>query len=179
MTKDIEKILYKKEQILARATELGKKISEDYQGKKLILVGILKGASIFMADVLKEITIPCQIDFMAVSSYHGGTKSSGEVKLIKDLDTPIEGFDVLLVEDILDTGRTLNYIVNLLKNRKPSSINICTMLDKPSKRVVDISAKYIGFEIPDEFVLGYGLDYKEEYRNLPFIGVLKPSVYSN
>lgn len=178
MFNDVEKILFSQEKILERTKVLGTQISQDYMGKKLILISILKGSAIFMADLLKNITIPCQIDFMAVSSYCGGTKSTGEVKIIKDLDMSLEGFDVLLVEDILDTGRTLNYIKNLLKNRNPSSINICTMLDKPSKRVVDIDAKYVGFKIPDEFVVGYGLDFKEEYRNLPFVGILKPSVYS-
>ena len=153
-------------------------ISEDYKDKNLLMVSVLKGSVIFMSDLMRKITIPCRIDFMAVSSYNGGTKSSGEVKIIKDLDKPIEGYDLLVVEDVLDSGLTLDYILKLLKSRNPKSIKICTLLDKPQRRKVNITADYSGFEIPDEFIVGYGLDYDEKYRNLPFIGCLKSEIYS-
>lgn len=145
--------------------------------KNLLLVGILKGSVVFMSDLMKEITIPARIDFMSVSSYGAGVKTSGVVKIVKDLDIPLQGYDVLIVEDILDSGLTLHYIIDLLKSRSPKSVKICTLLDKPYSRRVDVKTDYHGFEIPDKFVVGYGLDYAERYRNLPFVGVLKPQVY--
>lgn len=178
MKSDIEKVLLSQEQIKNIVLELGKRISHDYKDKNLMLISILKGSIVFMSELMRTITINCQIDFLAVSSYGNSTKTSGEVKIIKDLDVSLEGFDVLIVEDILDSGMTLNYVMNLLKNRNPNSINICTLLDKPSRREVEVEAKYIGCEIPNEFVVGYGLDYAEKYRNLPFVGVLKPNIYS-
>jgi hypoxanthine phosphoribosyltransferase len=150
----------------------------DYGGKNLLMVSILKGSVVFMADLMRAISIPVRIDFMSVSSYGTGVKTSGVVKIIKDLDINLAGYDVLIVEDILDSGLTLKYIADLLKSRNPRSVAICTLLDKPERRKADISADYLGFEIPDKFVVGYGLDYAEKYRNLPFIGVLKPEVYS-
>lgn len=178
MVKDIEKVLISQEELSGIVKDLGAKISEDYKDKDLLLVSILKGSVIFMADLMREITIPCNIDFMAVSSYGSGTKTSGVVKIIKDLDKSIEGKDLLIVEDILDSGRTLNYIRGILLARNPKSIRICTLFDKPERREVDLYADYIGSRVPNEFIVGYGLDYNEYYRNLPYIGVLKESVYS-
>ena len=177
MIEDIERVLLSEEQIHEIVSRLGRQISEDYKDKKLLMVSVLKGSVVFMADLMRAITIPCEIDFMAVSSYGSGTESSGEVKIIKDLDRPIEGYDLLLVEDILDSVKTLHYISEMLRARKPASIKICTFLDKPERRQVDIYADYIGFTIPNEFVVGYGLDYAEKYRNVPFLGVLSRSVY--
>lgn len=177
MLNDLAEILLTKEEIEKKVAELGEKISEDYKDKNLLLVGILKGCVVFMSDLMKHITIPARIDFMSVSSYGAGVKSSGVVKIIKDLDNPIQGYDVLIVEDILDSGLTLHYIIDLLKSRKPNSIRICTLLDKPYSRKVEVKTDYCGFEIPDKFVIGYGLDYAEKYRNLPFVGVLKPEIY--
>ncbi len=179
MRDDMEKILIDERQISERVLELGKQISEDYKDKNLFLVSVLKGSFMFMADLVRAIDIHAPLDFMAVSSYGAGTKTSGVVKIIKDLDVPLEGYDLLVVEDILDSGLTLEYILELLNARNPKSIRICTLLDKPDRRQVHIDAYYIGFEIPDEFVVGYGLDYAENYRNLPYIGVLKPEVYSD
>lgn len=178
MVKDIEKVLISQEELSKIVKDLGAKISEEYKDRDLLLVSILKGSVIFMADLMREITIPCNIDFMAVSSYGSGTKSSGVVKIIKDLDKSIEGKDLLIVEDILDSGRTLNYIREILLARNPKSIRICTLFDKPERREVDLYADYIGSRVPNEFIVGYGLDYNEYYRNLPYIGVLKESVYS-
>ncbi len=178
MINSVEKVMISEEKIAEIVSDLGAKISEDYKDKNLLMVSILKGSVIFMSDLMRKITIPCRIDFMAVSSYNGGTKSSGEVKIIKDLDKPIEGYDLLVVEDVLDSGLTLDYILKLLKSRNPKSIKICTLLDKPQRRKVNITADYSGFEIPDEFIVGYGLDYDEKYRNLPFIGCLKSEIYS-
>ena len=178
MFNDIDRVLISQEELSNVVKELGKKISEDYKDKDLLLVSILKGSVIFMADLMREITIPCNIDFMAVSSYGSGTKSSGVVKIIKDLDSSIEGKDLLIVEDILDSGRTLSYIREILLARNPKSIKICTLFDKPERREVDLYADYIGARVPNEFIVGYGLDYNEYYRNLPYIGVLKESVYS-
>lgn len=177
---DIERVLLSEEQLKEIIEKLGKQISEDYKDSdnKLILVSVLKGSVVFMGDLMRAITLPCCIDFMSVSSYGSGTSSSGVVKIIKDLDTNvIEGADLLIVEDILDSGKTLSYLTDLLRQRKPSSIKICTLLDKPERRVVDLKADYAGSVIPDAFVVGYGLDYDEKYRNLPFVGILKPSVY--
>ena len=178
MLNDIEKVIIDEKKLSDIVKELGAKISRDYKGKNLLMISVLKGSVVFMSDLLRQISIPCQIDFMSVSSYHGGVKSSGVVKILKDLDIPLEGFDLLIVEDILDSGQTLSYITKILSARKPKSMKICTLLDKPMARKSPIEADYVGTQIPDEFVIGYGLDYKEEYRNLPFVGVLKPSIYS-
>lgn len=177
MREDIKEILLDEEAIRQKIKELGHKISKDYAGKELILIGILKGSVMFMSDLLKEITIPCSMDFMAVSSYGSSTKSSGIVRILKDLDFEIEGKDILLVEDIIDTGVTLKYLLEYLNGRKPNSLNIVCLLDKPERRKVQVEAKYIGFSMPDEFLVGYGLDYAEKYRNLPFIGILKEEIY--
>lgn len=178
MLNDIEKIFYSQEEIAAIVRDLGARISRDYEGKDPILVSILKGSVVFMADLMRAITIPCEIDFMATSSYGGGTKTSGVVKLIKDLDRNISGRHLIIVEDILDSGMTLSYIIEMLEARHPADIRICTLFDKPSRRTADVHAAYSGIEVPDEFIVGYGLDYNEKYRNLPFIGVLKPEIYS-
>lgn len=178
MRNDIEKILVTKEELNEKITEMGKKISEDYNGKDLLMVSVLKGSVVFMADLMRAITIPVTIDFMSVSSYGSGTKSSGVVKIIKDLDSDIAGKDILLIEDILDSGNTLYYLKNMLLNRNPNSIKIATLLDKPERRTADIHADYSGFQIPDKFVVGYGLDFDQKYRNFPEIGVLKPEVYT-
>ena len=162
------------EQIVKR---LGEKISRDYQGKNLLLVSVLKGSVVFMADLMRAISVPCRIDFMAVSSYGSGVKTSGVVKIAKDLDIPLAGYDVLVVEDILDSGMTLSYILELLQSRGPKSIRLCTLFDKPDRRTANVKADYVGAVVPDEFIVGYGLDYDEKYRNLPFVGVLKPQVY--
>jgi hypoxanthine phosphoribosyltransferase len=175
---DIEEVLLSSEEIHKKIAELGKSISTDYKDKNLLMVSILKGSIVFMADLMREVTIPARIDFMSVSSYGAGVKTSGVVKITKDLDIPIEGYDLLIVEDILDSGLTLHYIIDILKSRKPKSISICTLLDKPERRKVEVRSDYVGFNIPDKFVVGYGLDYAEKYRNLPYIGVLKPSVYA-
>lgn len=179
MHDDIKNVLVTEDQLKARVKELGAQISKDYAGKDLLLVSILKGSVVFMADLMRAIDIPCEIDFMVVSSYGGAnTTSTGLVKIIKDLDADLSGKDVLIVEDILDTGVTLFNLVPMLKMRHPNSVKICTILDKPSRRKADIRADYTGIEVPDEFVVGYGLDYDEKYRNLPYVGVLKPEVYS-
>lgn len=179
MINDIEKVLIDEQELSDIVMRLGKQISEDYKDKDLLLVSILKGSVMFMADLMREITIPCNIDFMAVSSYGSGSKSSGVVKIIKDLDKSIEGKDLLIVEDILDSGRTLNYIKTILEARGIRSLKICTLFDKPERREVDLFADYIGAMVPNEFIVGYGLDYDEYYRNLPYIGALKRSVYEN
>lgn len=178
MINDIKEILINEEQIKEINKKLGEQISKDYAGKKLLLVSILKGAVVFMSDIMREINLPCRIDFMVVSSYGKDVKTSGVVKIVKDLDINLEGYDVLIIEDILDTGLTLSYIVDILKGRNPNSVKICTFLDKPDRRVADIKADYTGMAVPDEFVVGYGLDYDEKYRNLPFVGILKPEIYS-
>ena len=175
---NIAQILLSEEQIKAKVSEMAAKISEDYKDKKLLLVGILKGSMVFMADLMRFLDINAKIDFMSVSSYGSSTVSSGQVRIIMDLKSPVEDYDILLVEDILDSGATLSYLKEVLLARQPRSICIATLLDKPARRKADISADYRGFEIPDEFVVGYGLDFNEDYRNLPFIGVLKPEAYS-
>ena len=179
MKNDIKKVLISEEELSNIVRSLGKQITEDYKGKDLMIVSILKGSIIFMADLMRAIDTPCTIDFMAVSSYGSGTKTSGVVKIIKDLDASIEGKDLLIVEDILDSGRTLSYIKEILLARNPKSIKICTLFDKPERRDADIYADYIGSKVPNEFIVGYGLDYDEHYRNLPYIGVLKESVYND
>ena len=180
MQDDIKEILITEEALQARVAELGAQISRDYAGKDLLLVSILKGAVVFMADLMRAVTIPASIDFMVVSSYGGAnTTTTGLVKIVKDLDADLSGRDVLIVEDIMDTGVTLSRLVPMLKMRNPESVRICAILDKPSRRKADIQPDYKGFEVPDEFVVGYGLDYDEKYRNLPFVGVLKSEVYSH
>ena len=178
MKNDILKVLVTEEEIKTKVSELGAQISRDYKDKNLLLVSILKGSVVFMADLMRAITVPAKIDFMAVSSYGSGTKTTGVVKIVKDLDLDLHGYDVLIVEDILDSGMTLKYITDLLKSRGTKSIKIATLLDKPSRRKVDIKADYFCFDIPDEFVVGYGLDYDEMYRNYPSVGILKPEVYN-
>ena len=178
MRDDIQTVLVTEEQLRAKVAELGAQVSRDYAGRDLLLVSILKGAVVFMADLMRAVTIPCSIDFMVVSSYGGtNTESTGLVKIVKDLDADLSGRDVLIVEDVLDTGVTLSNLVPMLKMRHPNSVRICAILDKPARRKTDIRADYIGFEVPDAFVVGYGLDYDEKYRNLPFVGVLRPEVY--
>jgi len=174
---DVAEILITEKQIQERTRELGRQISKDYEGQDLVLVCVLKGAITFLADLMREITIAHSIDFMAISSYGASTESSGIVRILKDLDTNVEGRNVLIVEDIIDTGRTLNYITRNLQTRHPKSLRICTLLNKPSRRQIDISVDYVGFEIPNKFVIGYGLDFAEIYRSLPYIGVLKPEKY--
>lgn len=178
MLNDIEKVLLSEDELKKIVEDLGAKITEDYKGKNLVVVSVLKGSVVFMADLMRAIKIPCSIDFMAVSSYGSGTKTSGVVKIIKDLDSEVVcGSDLLIVEDILDSGVTLEYLMKVLSARNPNSIRICTLLDKPERRRADIKADYSGAQIPDAFVVGYGLDYDEKYRNLPFVGILKPEVY--
>ncbi|MBT1046098.1 hypoxanthine phosphoribosyltransferase [Enterococcus faecium] len=179
LEKDIERILIPQEEIQVRCKELGKELTEIYQNTNPLVVGVLKGAVPFMADIVRSIDTYLELDFMDVSSYGNATVSSGEVKIVKDLDTNVEGRDLLIVEDIIDSGRTLAYLVDLFKYRKAKSVKIVTLLDKPEGRVVNIEADYVGFNVPNEFVVGYGLDYAEAYRNLPYIGVLKPSVYQS
>jgi len=175
---DIAEILLDADTIEQKVRELGARVANDYAGRDLVLVSILKGALPFLADLMREIPIYCSLDFLEVSSYGAGTSSSGVVRILKDLAKPIEGRDVLVVEDILDTGQTLSYVIEHLRAQRPASIRLCVLLDKPARRVVPIEIDYRGFEIPDKFVVGYGLDYAERYRNLPFVGVLKPEVYA-
>lgn len=167
------KMMLTEEEVTAKIKEIGQLISKDYEGKSVHLVCILKGASFFACELAKSITVPVTIDFMSVSSYGGGTESSGHVKIVKDLDIPIEGENVIVVEDIIDSGRTLSHLMNLLKSRNPESIALCALLDKPERRVVEVDVKYTGFQVPDLFVVGYGLDYDQKYRNLPYIGVVE------
>ena len=177
MNADILRVLYSEEELEAKCAELGAQISKDYEGKNLLLVSVLKGAVVFMTDLMRHITVPCSIDFMVVSSYGSGVKTSGVVKIVKDLDADLAGKDLLIVEDILDTGMTLHYLKQLLQDRNPNSIRIATLLDKPERRRAAVRADYVGYQVPDEFVVGYGLDYDEKYRNLPYVGILKPEVY--
>ncbi|EHJ55914.1 hypoxanthine-guanine phosphoribosyltransferase [Streptococcus urinalis FB127-CNA-2] len=178
LEQDIEKILFSEEDIIKETKKLGKQITEDYQGKNPLLVGVLKGSVPFIAELIKHIDTHVELDFMVVSSYHGGMSSSGEVKIIKDVDTNIEGRDVVFIEDIIDTGRTLLYLRDMFKYRKAKSVKIATLFDKPEGRVVDIDADYVCYDVPNEFIVGYGLDYAENYRNLPYVGVLKEEIYS-
>lgn len=178
MHKDIQEILFTEEQIQAKVKELGQQISQDFAGRNVLMVCILKGAFIFMADLVKVIDIPLEIDFMAVSSYGHSTKSSGIVKIVKDLDVPVEGRTVMIVEDIIDSGLTLSYLIDVLERRNALSIHVATLFDKPGRRTSELEADYKGFTLPDAFVVGYGLDYNEKYRNLPYIGILKDDVYS-
>ena len=177
MHQDVEKILVTEEELNAIAHRLAKQITKDYEGKKLLLVGVLKGSIYFFTDLTRYIDLPCNIDFIQASSYGAGTVSSGNIQIIKDIADDLTGFDVLLVEDILDTGNTLKYIHDMLSKRNPESIAVVTLLDKPARRTADIKADYVGVDVPDAFVVGYGLDYDQYYRNLPYIGVLKKSIY--
>jgi len=174
---DVEEVLLSGEQVQARVAELGAQLAADYAGRDPVLVSVLKGSIIFLADLVRAMPIPLSIDLMEVSSYGASTESSGQVRILKDLSTSIAGRDVIVVEDIIDTGLTLNYLLRYLHDRGPSSIRICCLLDKPARRLAEIEIDYRGFTIPDRFVIGYGLDYGERYRNLPYIGVLRPSVY--
>jgi hypoxanthine phosphoribosyltransferase len=177
MSEDIESILFSEEQIQEIVKKVGAEITRDYVGKNLLMVSVLKGSVVFMADLMRAITIPARIDFMSVSSYGSGVKTTGVVKIIKDLDINLQGYDILVVEDILDSGKTLQYLRKLIGSRKPASIKICTLFDKPDRREVEITPDYRGAVIPDAFIVGYGLDYDEKYRNLPYVGILKPEVY--
>ncbi len=177
MKEDIKEILFSEEEIKQRIRIIGKKISGDYREKFPLLVCILRGAFMFLADLVREIDVPVSVDFMAISSYGGKTESTGQVKILKDLDTPIEGRHVLIVEDIVDTGLTMDAVTRLLRTRKPLSLRIATLLDKAERRKIPVNVDYYGFRVPNEFVVGYGLDYEEKYRNLPFIGILKEEIY--
>ena len=174
---DVEEILLTEDQIHARVAELGAQLTADYLGRAPVLISVLKGSIVFLADLVRGMELPLSIDIIEVSSYGAATESSGQVRILKDLSNPIEGRDVIVVEDIIDTGLTLNYLLRYLRGKNPRSLRICALLDKPARRLVDIPIDYLGFTIPDQFVVGYGLDYGEFYRNLPFIGVLRPEVY--
>lgn len=174
---DIQEVLFSEEQLKNRVQEIARQITADYQGKEIMLISVLRGSFVFMADLCRAIDLPCTLDFMAVSSYGKGTKSSGQVQITKDLSEDITDRHIIVVEDILDSGNTLSYLLKILENRHPASIRLCTLLDKPDRRVKPVEVHYSGFTIPDAFVVGYGLDYAEKYRNLPYIGILKPRVY--
>lgn len=174
---DIQEVLFSEEQLKNRVREIAQQITADYQGKEIMLISVLRGSFVFMADLCRAIDLPCTLDFMAVSSYGKGTKSSGQVQITKDLSEDISDRHIIVVEDILDSGNTLSYLLKLLENRHPASIRLCTLLDKPERRTKPVQVHYSGFTIPDAFVVGYGLDYAEKYRNLPYIGILKPEVY--
>jgi hypoxanthine phosphoribosyltransferase len=176
LTLGVSKVLIEEDVVAARVAELGSEISNDYAGKDLLLVGVLKGAVFFMADLMRQLSIPCEVDFMAISSYGASTDSSGVVRILKDLDINIEGRAVLVVEDIIDSGLTLSYLIRNLESRNPASLEICALLTKPERREIDVDVRYTGFEIPNEFVIGYGLDFGERYRNLPYVAVLDPDV---
>lgn len=177
MHEDVEEILLSEEQITQRVAELGRRLAADYDGRFPVLVSVLKGSIVFLADLVRSMPVPLSVDLMELSSYGAATESSGQVRILKDLSGPIEGRDVIVVEDIIDTGLTLNYLLKYLHDRGPASVRICCLLDKPARRLAEIEIDYRGFTIPDRFVIGYGLDYDERYRNLPYIGVLRPSVY--
>lgn len=177
LEQDIQEILFSEEQLKNRVAEIAREIERDYQGKEVMLISVLRGSFIFMADLCRAIDLPCTLDFMSVSSYGSGTTSSGQVQITKDLSEDITGRHIIVVEDILDSGNTLSYLLQLLQARSPASVRLCTLLDKPSRRTKEVELHYSGFTIPDYFVVGYGLDYAEKYRNLPYIGILKPCVY--
>ncbi|TCZ74335.1 hypoxanthine phosphoribosyltransferase [Paenibacillus albiflavus] len=179
MLNDIQEVLYSEEELQAKVAELGAQLSVEYADKNPLVICVLKGAFIFMSDLVQNITVPLELDFMAVSSYGSSTKSSGVVKILKDLDVPVEGRHVIIVEDIIDSGLTLSYLIDVLERRNALSIAVVALFDKPKRRTVDLEPDYKGFTIPDEFVVGYGLDYAEKYRNLPFVGILKPEIYSH
>jgi hypoxanthine phosphoribosyltransferase len=172
----VGEVLIEEETLTARVGELGAEVSADYADRDLLLIGVLKGAVFFMADLMRRLTIPCEVDFMAISSYGASTDSSGVVRILKDLDTNIEGRHVLVVEDIIDSGLTLSYLVRNLESREPASLEVCALLTKPERREIEVPVRYVGFEIPNRFVIGYGLDYAERYRNLPYVGVLDPAL---
>ena len=174
LTRGVSKVLIEEDAVAARVAELGAEVSTDYADKDLLLVGVLKGAVFFMADLMRQLTIPCEVDFMAISSYGAATDSSGVVRILKDLDINIEGREVLVVEDIIDSGLTLSYLMRMLESRNPASLEVCALLTKPARREIDVRVRYTGFEIPNEFVIGYGLDFGERYRNLPYVAVLDP-----
>ena len=178
LEKDIQEVLFSQQQLEERVDQIAQEITRDYAGKEIVLISVLRGSFVFMADLCRRIDLPCTIDFMSVSSYGSGTSSTGQVQITKDLSGDISGKHILVVEDILDSGNTLSYLLKLLEQRKPASIRLCTLLDKPERRVKPVEVHYSGFTIPDAFVVGYGLDYNERYRNLPYIGVLKPEIYS-
>jgi hypoxanthine phosphoribosyltransferase len=177
LSNDVAEILITEEQIRQRTRDLARQISRDYQGRDLLLICVLKGGIVFLVDLMRELTIPHSVDFMATSSYGDATESSGVVRILKDLENPIQGRHVLIVEDIIDTGHTLDYLTRILRERNPASLRVCTLLNKPDRREVHIVIDYLGFDIPNRFVVGYGLDFGELYRNLPFVGVLKPELY--
>ena len=179
MLKDIEKVLFSEEEIQKKVEDLGRHITRDYERKNLFIVNVLKGSVVFLSDLIRSITLPLSIDFMAISSYGPSTQSSGVVRLVKDLEENINDKNVLVVEDIIDTGLTLNYLLKNLKARGPRSIEVCTLLDKSVRRIVDIPLAYKGFDVPDVFVVGYGLDYNQKYRNLPFVGILRPEIFTH
>jgi hypoxanthine phosphoribosyltransferase len=179
MRDKIETVLFSETQIAERVQALGRQIADDYRDRgNLLLIGVLRGVAVFFGDMMRAIDLPMDIDFMSISSYGSSTRSSGVVRILKDLDENITGRHVIILEDIIDTGLTLSYLVRLLQERRPASLEICTLLDKPSRRLIEVPVKYTGFTIPDQFVVGYGLDYDQKFRNLPFVGVLKPEVYS-
>lgn len=177
LEKDIQEVLFSQQQLEERVDQIAQEITRDYAGKEIVLISVLRGSFVFMADLCRRIDLPCTIDFMSVSSYGSGTSSTGQVQITKDLSGDISGKHILVVEDILDSGNTLSYLLKLLEQRKPASIRLCTLLDKPERRTKPVELHYCGFTIPDAFVVGYGLDYAEQYRNLPYIGILKPQVY--
>jgi hypoxanthine phosphoribosyltransferase len=174
---DVQEILISAQQMQARVAELGAQISRDYENKNPVLVGVLVGAAVFTADLLRSITIPCFLDYVAISSYGKETRSSGVVRILKDLDESVESRHVIIIEDIVDTGLTLNYLLDMMRHRNVASVKVCSMLDKPSRRLTNVQVDYVGFEVPDEFVVGYGLDFAQRYRNLPYVGILRPEVY--
>jgi len=174
---DVAEILISEEAIQRRVAELGKQITLDFAGSEVLMIAVLKGAMLFLADLVRHVNLPVAMDFLAVSSYGAGTSSSGVVRILKDLDDPIEGRNVVIVEDIVDSGRTLDYLLRMFRQRHPATLHVCTLLDKRERREINVPIDYVGFEVPDEFVVGYGLDFAEYYRQLPFIGVLKPEIY--
>lgn len=177
MNNDIERVLYSEEDIRSAVARLGKQLTADYQEKRPVVISVLKGASLFTVDIIRKMDVYLDLDFINISSYHGGTQSSGKIDLLSDLKEDVAGRNVLIVEDIIDTGRSLKYLKELLADRHAADVRVCSLLDKPEGRLVDVSVDYVGFNVPNEFVVGYGLDYEELYRNLPYVGVLKPSVY--
>ena len=179
LERGVADVLIEEDVLRARVVELGEEISRDYGGRELLLIGVLKGAVFFMSDLMRRLTVPCEIDFMAISSYGDSTDSSGVVRILKDLDINIEGRDVLVVEDIIDSGLTLSYLIRNLEAREPASLEVCALLTKPERREIDVPVRYVGFEIPNRFVIGYGLDFAERYRNLPYVGVLDPDLIAD
>jgi hypoxanthine phosphoribosyltransferase len=179
LERGVAEVLIDEQSLRARVEELGEEVSRDYVGREPLLIGVLKGAVFFMADLMRQLTVPCEVDFMAISSYGAATDSSGVVRILKDLDINIEGRDVLVVEDIIDSGLTLSYLIRNLEAREPASLEVCALMTKPERRQIDVPVRYVGFEIPNRFVIGYGLDFAERYRNLPYVGVLDPGLVSD